>query len=104
MVSIAQRNSKRDVVVPVLAAVAVAVYANTLHAGFCFDDNFAILNNGDVIHADASYYAMLFHDFWGQNISKPDSHKSYRYVFSPQTLCSHMPKCHVDVFPEVIEF
>ena len=32
-----------------LAALAFAVYANTLTHGFTFDDQFAILTNGDVL-------------------------------------------------------
>lgn len=60
-----------------LAAVCWAVYANNLDGAFCYDDNFAILNNADVRH-DAPLWPVFRNDFWGQAIHKPDSHKSFR--------------------------
>eukprot|EP00959_Pyramimonas_sp_CCMP1952_P199584 4174762-Pyramimonas_sp.AAC.1 len=62
-----------------IAAVAFLAFANTLHADFSFDDGFAIRNNKDVTDPQASFVDMWSHDFWGQRIAKPDSHKSYRY-------------------------
>ena len=63
-----------------LAAIALLTFGNTLHASFAFDDNYAIQRNKDVMDPTASWFGLLKHDFWGQNIWKPDSHKSYRYV------------------------
>ena len=42
-----------------------------------FDDNFAVVNNKDIL-LSTPLQDLLIHDFWGQDISKPDSHKSYR--------------------------
>jgi hypothetical protein len=61
-----------------LATVSILAFANTLHADFAFDDNYAIQRNRDVMDPAASWWGMMQHDFWGQNIWKPDSHKSYR--------------------------
>ncbi|KAM9953792.1 hypothetical protein ACTFIR_008886 [Dictyostelium discoideum] len=110
--------------------ISLIVYSNSLEGEFCFDDQFAIVNNKDVIgyndeHSgtDSStigipntmdsmrddeifkdktegiyrnnendeiipmkeisiayqYFSkLLSHDFWGQDITKTDSHKSYR--------------------------
>jgi len=43
-----------------VAALAFAVYANTLTHGFTFDDQFAILTNVDVLEAGALYTRSLF--------------------------------------------
>ncbi|KAF8071070.1 Tmtc4 [Scenedesmus sp. PABB004] len=60
--------------------LAVAAYTNTLIGDFTFDDNFAVISNGDVT-SDANPVAGLFrHDFWGQDIASSQSHKSYRPV------------------------
>lgn len=56
-----------------LAIIAAAIYANTLNADFCYDDNFAIVNNKDVTGANP-ISAMWTHDFWGQNITKVRTH------------------------------
>jgi hypothetical protein len=64
--------------VPGLALVAFFAFVNTLHGDFCFDDNFAVKGNKDVTDPNASFVDLWFHDFWGQRIAKPDSHKSYR--------------------------
>ncbi len=60
-----------------VALVSWAVYADNLEGQFCYDDNFAILNNADVRH-DAPLWPVFRNDFWGQAIHKPDSHKSFR--------------------------
>ena len=66
------------------AALALACYAHALHGGFVFDDTYAITGNADVTGADGVGWwealprIFLQHDFWGQDIAKPDSHKSYR--------------------------
>ncbi|KAK9855452.1 hypothetical protein WJX84_008449, partial [Apatococcus fuscideae] len=60
------------------AAVACLVYLNTLPADFAFDDNFAVLSNGDVLHEQQPFWKLFVHDFWGQDIRSSGSHKSYR--------------------------
>ena len=85
-----------------LAALALAVYANTLHADFTFDDQFAVLSNADVLDgargsATASppfpsdpstaewddrparrASSLWRNDYWGQNLTSDASHKSWR--------------------------
>ncbi len=61
----------------VVALVAWSAFANNLDGAFCYDDNFAILNNGDVRH-EAPLWPLFRNDFWGQAIHKADSHKSFR--------------------------
>ncbi|KAI7844666.1 hypothetical protein COHA_001755 [Chlorella ohadii] len=75
-----QRRRRRLPLTPLLlAAIAVAVYANTLTAQFTFDDSFAIqIYNGDVTDDRKPLRALLTNDFWGQQLSSPMSHKSYR--------------------------
>lgn len=71
-----------------LVLVGFGVYANTLHAGFTFDDNFAVIGNKDVTDASRSPFDLFLHDFWGQSITSDMSHKSYRplTVFSFRTI------------------
>ena len=52
-----------------LAIIAAAIYANTLTADMCYDDNFAVVNNKDVTGVNP-ISALWSHDFWGQNITK----------------------------------
>ena len=86
-----------------LAALALAVYANTLHADFTFDDQFAVVSNADVLDgarfgsATASppspsdpstdpwddrparrASSLWLNDYWGQNLTSDASHKSWR--------------------------
>jgi hypothetical protein len=61
-----------------VALTSILVFANSLYGAFCFDDAFALLYNGDVHHRENSLKNIFFHDFWGHDITKPDSHKSYR--------------------------
>eukprot|EP00727_Mastigamoeba_balamuthi_P005205 m51a1_g14683 putative transmembrane and tpr repeat-containing protein 3 (505) ;mRNA; f:81143-83236 len=61
-----------------LALVSV-IYSNALDNSFCFDDRYAIVRNPDVSPA-SPLSDLLSHDFWGQDVSQPDSHKSYRPV------------------------
>ena len=53
------------------------LYANSLDCGLCFDDEAAIRTNSD-LRANSSWHNLLWDDFWGMDISDPDSHKSYR--------------------------
>lgn len=61
-----------------LMLVGFGIYANTLHAGFTFDDNFAVVQNKDVTDLSTPLEEILQHDFWGQGIRGDQSHKSYR--------------------------
>ena len=60
------------------ALVAAAVYWNTLECGICYDDEPAIKKNKDLRPNLTSWFDLLYHDFWGSDISSPTSHKSYR--------------------------
>jgi hypothetical protein len=77
-------SSSDDDPVSTLSASAVVAlccvsFANTLPNEFSFDDNFAIVKNSDVT-GDSSLWDVLQHDFWGQTITSPLSHKSWRPV------------------------
>ena len=63
----------------VVGALALVAFSDNVDGQFCYDDHYAIVGNADVRHEPGASLAPLFwHDFWGQTISKPDSHKSYR--------------------------
>jgi protein O-mannosyl-transferase len=64
--------------VVIVFIVALLVFSNALEGDFVFDDNFAILNNNDVDPAKSDWSALWLHDFWGQEMNRDDSHKSYR--------------------------
>ena len=59
------------------ASVGFLIYLNSLGLQFCFDDEIAIIRNQDV-RTNTSWSTLLYDDFWGQPISSPESHKSYR--------------------------
>ena len=61
-----------------LSAACVLAYGNSLHGGFLFDDNYAVLDNQDVTQPAISLATLLRNDFWGQPMASPSSHKSYR--------------------------
>uniref|UniRef100_A0A0A9XPY3 dolichyl-phosphate-mannose--protein mannosyltransferase n=2 Tax=Lygus hesperus TaxID=30085 RepID=A0A0A9XPY3_LYGHE len=56
---------------------AVAVYHNTLDAGFVYDDSRAILSNPDVV-TSSPITEMWKNDFWGTPLTEGGSHGSYR--------------------------
>ncbi|GAB0094019.1 Protein O-mannosyl-transferase TMTC1 [Sergentomyia squamirostris] len=58
-------------------ALAVALYLNTLDAGFVYDDRRAILGNPDVV-ASTRWQRLLNNDFWGTPLSDSGSHGSFR--------------------------
>ncbi|WIA32001.1 hypothetical protein OEZ86_002854 [Tetradesmus obliquus] len=64
----------------IVGLLAVFVYVNTLIGDFTFDDNFAVITNGDVTNNDNPVSGLFKHDFWGQDITSSQSHKSYRPV------------------------
>ncbi|XP_063240130.1 protein O-mannosyl-transferase TMTC2-like [Bacillus rossius redtenbacheri] len=59
------------------AVVAFVVYANTLDAGFVYDDSRAIVTNDDV-RTDSPWSSLWLHDFWGTPLAHGGSHGSYR--------------------------
>ncbi|ETV83022.1 hypothetical protein, variant [Aphanomyces astaci] len=64
--------------VVVVGAAAFVAFGNTMFSHFTWDDRGAILMNLDV-RTDVTPLRDLFaHDFWGMNLSSPQSHKSYR--------------------------
>ena len=86
----------------IISLLSALLYCNTIFCGFVFDDRAAILNNKDVMSKDLSNrFGFIHHDFWGQNITNADSHKSYRplttftyiidnYVYGPGARGFHM--------------
>ena len=63
-----------------VAIAALTCYVNSLNGQFVHDDVMAIVKNSDVrdISNSEGWWKMWRHDFWGQDISKNTSHKSYR--------------------------
>jgi hypothetical protein len=66
----------------IAAAVAVLTYSNSLDCGFVFDDHLAIETNDDVTTPPSEYdWRLLWRrDFWGKDLTKFDSHKSWRPI------------------------
>ncbi|KAH3761101.1 protein O-mannosyl-transferase TMTC1 [Pelomyxa schiedti] len=69
--------SKHLVLLSLIVVCAAICYSNSLGGEFCFDDHFAVVRNTDV-NPSSPVMEMLHHDFWGADISRDDSHKSYR--------------------------
>ena len=55
------------------------LYLPTLRNGVVWDDRAALLNNPDALGI-RPVFAAFRHDFWGQEIGRDDSHKSYRPI------------------------
>lgn len=63
----------------VCTTIAVLCFTNSLYGDFVHDDIPAIVRNADVLGTTTVW--QLFHnDFWGQPMSHPDSHQSYRPI------------------------
>ena len=62
-----------------LFLAALCLYVNTLYGGYVWDDRAAIIANKDVQGINP-LKDILRHDFWGQDITLVDSHKSFRPV------------------------
>jgi Flp pilus assembly protein TadD len=60
-----------------ICVLAAVTYANSVQCGFAFDDAAAVVKNPDVDPA-SPVSLLLVHDFWGQDITSPRSHKSFR--------------------------
>ncbi|XP_036357440.1 protein O-mannosyl-transferase TMTC4-like isoform X2 [Octopus sinensis] len=65
------------ILVTTLAFVANIV---TINGTFIFDDREALVKNADVNNLRTPITSLFVHDFWGKNISSPESHKSYRPI------------------------
>ena len=48
----------------VVLVAATFAYLNTLPASFAFDDNFAVIYNGDVTNDNNPLLGLLKNDFW----------------------------------------
>lgn len=62
-----------------LAAMAAVAYSPCLSGQLSWDDRAAVLSNPDVLGLRA-FRDVLRHDFWGQPMEAPGSHKSFRPV------------------------
>ncbi|KDD74556.1 hypothetical protein H632_c1228p0, partial [Helicosporidium sp. ATCC 50920] len=63
---------------PLLAVIlSLALYTASLRGGFVYDDRFTVVTNKDVT-GEVSAWGILVHDYWGQDLRSPMSHKSYR--------------------------
>ena len=63
--------------------VGILAYVNTFEAEFSFDDNFAMVYNRDVTDLSIPLKNLLQNDFWGSEIRREDSHKSFRRAAQP---------------------
>lgn len=59
--------------------LCVASYHNALHGELVHDDIFAIRDNAD-IRPSTPVTQLWVNDFWGESMSSPTSHKSYRPI------------------------
>ena len=64
------------------ALLAIAIHWPTREGDFAWDDRAAVLQNPDVDPALTSWSSLWGHDFWGQDLTSPGSHKSYRPLAS----------------------
>uniref|UniRef100_A0A182Y4M0 dolichyl-phosphate-mannose--protein mannosyltransferase n=1 Tax=Anopheles stephensi TaxID=30069 RepID=A0A182Y4M0_ANOST len=69
----------------ILVAASLLSYGGALYGTFVFDDSAAIVKNMDVRNVATPFRDLLRHDFWGNNLSDPTSHKSFR----PLTVLSY---------------
>ncbi|XP_035773764.1 protein O-mannosyl-transferase TMTC4-like [Anopheles albimanus] len=69
----------------ILVAASLFAYGGSLHGTFVFDDSAAIVKNMDVRNVATPFRTLLRHDFWGNNLTDPTSHKSFR----PLTVLSY---------------
>ncbi|VVC24440.1 Tetratricopeptide repeat,Tetratricopeptide repeat-containing domain,Tetratricopeptide-like helical [Cinara cedri] len=74
-----KRHFNVDYHLLICCALAIAVYANTLNAGFVYDDNRAIIANED-IRPSTSSSNLWWNDFWGTPMGTGNSHGSYRPI------------------------
>ncbi|KAJ6636668.1 Protein O-mannosyl-transferase TMTC4, partial [Pseudolycoriella hygida] len=58
--------------------ISLVCYLHSLNGNFTFDDQVAIVKNRDVTNGRTSLNQIFKNDFWGNNLTDPTSHKSYR--------------------------
>lgn len=68
---------------------AYASYLNAFRADFAFDDRLAVIDNADTDSTRTSWWNLLSHDFWGQDIESTSSHKSWRPVTTASYRLEH---------------
>ena len=73
------RNKSTICFLLVLSVLTLLLYCNTFSSGYVWDDRAAIVGNKDV-HGKTPLSSIFWHDFWGQDITDHESHKSYRPV------------------------
>ena len=66
------------------AALGVLLFSGneTLHGSFVYDDAGTVQRNPDVDPSKKTWEEVLTHDIWGENLTSPTSHKSFRPVVS----------------------
>ena len=63
------------------ASLSVLLYLNSLAGELVFDDRAAIVENKD-LRPSSPWTNLLWHDFWGDELTHHKSHKSYRPLSS----------------------
>lgn len=61
----------------IAALLGALLYVNTIDGELIFDDRVAIVENRDLRPA-SPWSNLLIHDYWGEDVRSPLSHKSYR--------------------------
>lgn len=61
-----------------LGLLSVALYWNSLHGEFAYDDHHAVLANLDILSSHLNIFSLIRNDFWGTTLCSPSSHKSWR--------------------------
>ena len=73
----AVRAPRLELAAALCALAGALVFLNSLDLELCFDDSAAIRENAD-LRPNASWFNLLWNDFWGTAMEDRDSHKSYR--------------------------
>ena len=61
-----------------VVVVAFGTFSNTLGHDYTWDDRSVLIGNKDIRPAKTSLADVLVHDYWGDEMDSPESHKSYR--------------------------
>eukprot|EP00002_Diphylleia_rotans_P034898 TRINITY_DN7544_c0_g1_i1.p1 TRINITY_DN7544_c0_g1~~TRINITY_DN7544_c0_g1_i1.p1 ORF type:complete len:726 (-),score=116.74 TRINITY_DN7544_c0_g1_i1:145-2322(-) len=72
-----------------IVVFAMGLYVNSINGEFAFDDRFAVVENDDS-KSTSPVWNIFWHDFWGQDISNIESHKSYRPLTILSFRLNHM--------------
>ncbi|XP_070503725.1 protein O-mannosyl-transferase Tmtc4 [Chironomus tepperi] len=80
----------------IIICINLICYYQSIDGDFVFDDSVAILKNRDVYEGEFDRKTIenifIYNDFWGNNITKKDSHKSYR----PLTILTFLIERHLN--------